>query len=83
VEEWDRSISATEVADAIKSLKRDKSAGLDDLVCELFLDAIDMITQPLCNLFNCVYDNGVYPVAWSNCIVVPVPKKSDTTEAGN
>jgi hypothetical protein len=47
------------------------------------LDAIDVITQPLCNLFNFVYDNGVYPVAWSNCIVVPVPKKSDTTEAGN
>jgi hypothetical protein len=47
------------------------------------LDAIDVITQPLCNLFYFVYDNGVYPVAWSNCIVVPVPKKSDTTEAGN
>jgi hypothetical protein len=83
VVELDLPIDECEIVNAIQSLKREKSAGVDDLVCEMFLDATDVIKQPLCTLFNFVFDQGVYPTAWANGIVVPVPKKGNAESASD
>ena len=37
----------------------------------------------LCNLFNFIYTNSLYPVSWTKGIIVPVPKKGDLSDANN
>ena len=50
--EHDKRISISEVKCAIKSLKRDKTAGSDNLVNEYFIEANDIIASHLVGLFQ-------------------------------
>jgi hypothetical protein len=71
----DSLISIDEVISAICKLKRDKSAGMDDLVGEIFAETEDILAPLLVKLFNCVFNSGVFSTAWTQGIIVPVPKK--------
>ena len=61
----------------ISKLKRNKSAGIDLLIPEIFIVSKDIISPLLCKLFNYMYDNCLYPDSWSRGIIVPVLKKGD------
>ena len=71
----DAPITRDEVQTAISKLKRNKSPGLDLLSPELFIDAADLLADPLCKLFNFIFENNLYSESWTRGIVVPVPKK--------
>ena len=71
----DASITRGEVQKAISKLKWNKSPGLDLLAPELFIDAAGLLADPLCKLFNFIFENNLYPESWTRGIVVPVPKR--------
>ena len=68
---------------AIKSLDRGKSYGLDNLINEMFIDGIHVLSPLLVNIFNHIFESGTYPQEWLKGIIVPIPKKGDLTDANN
>ena len=42
-----------------------------------------MLADPLCKLFNFIFENNLYPGSWTRGIVVPVPKKGDLSDVNN
>ncbi|XP_053375116.1 uncharacterized protein LOC123554108 isoform X1 [Mercenaria mercenaria] len=83
VEMLDCDFTIEEVAKAIGTLKRQKSAGVDMLIPEIFLDSKHILAPLLCKLFNFMYTNCVYPENWTKGIIVPVPKKGDLNNVDN
>ena len=64
---------------AIKSLKREKAPGSDNLLNEYFLETADIICSHLTDLFNGIFASGKFPESWTEGIIVPVFKKGDDT----
>ena len=79
----DNDFTQEEVTSAINSLKKGKSAGFDNLLPEMFIECKTFMSPILCNLFNFIYTNSLYPVSWTKGIIVPVPKKGDLSDANN
>ena len=67
---------------AINSLKRGKSPGVDDLIPEIFLECKYVLDPVLRQLFNYIYNTGIYPDSWTKGLLVPVPKKGDLNNRG-
>ena len=68
---------------AIKILDRGKSYGLDNLINEMFINGIHVLSPLLVNIFNHIFESGTYPQEWLKGIIVPIPKKGDLTDANN
>jgi exonuclease III len=83
VDMLDTAITLDEVLTAISLLKRNKSSGTDKVISEMFIDASDLLAPVLADLFNYMFDNNVFPETWSTGIIVPIPKKGNTSDANN
>ena len=73
-EELDEEITENEIRHAIKHLKRGKSHGLDNIINEYFIEFSDSLIPLLNTLFNKIFSSGIFPKAWSNCVIVPILK---------
>ena len=85
-EDLDRLISTEEVKTAMKSLKNSKSPGEDNILNEHFIEAGDILISHITDIFNGIFNTGVFPESWSKGIIefiVPVYKKGDPTLADN
>ena len=67
-------ISESEILTSIENLKRGKPPGTDLVLNEMLKTGKDVLTKPLCILFNNIIENGVYPKKWSCSIITPVFK---------
>ena len=83
INELDCKITTDEVTIAIKSLDRGKSYGLDNLIDEMFIDGIHVLSPLLVNIFNYIFESGTYPQEWLKGIIVPIPRKGYLTDANN
>lgn len=83
VKSLDESISTNEIIHAVGKLKRHKGSGIDKLIAEMFMDAIDVIVPFMQTLFNLLLDKGLFPRAWSTAVIVPIPKKGDLSKPDN
>lgn len=83
VEQLDIDFSINEVKNAMSSLKRGKSGGIDLLIPEIFLECSDVLSPVFCKLFNYIYSQGIYPESWTKGILVPVPKKGNLNDVNN
>ena len=54
-------ITREEILQVLSELKRNKSPGIDGLVCELYVESVDIMIIPIVNLFNDILRRGVYP----------------------
>ena len=68
-------ISRDEVTASIRNLKPGKSAGPDEIISEMLKHAHDSVIEFLIQLFNKLYDEGIFPTEWSKSIMVPIHKK--------
>ena len=60
-EALDGRITCEEVIKAISKLKRNKSSGSDSLCGEIFIDVKDILAPTLVDIFNIIFDRGIYP----------------------
>ena len=74
----DNQIESQELNLAIKSLKKNKSSGEDNLVNEFFIHAPSPVKLFILILFNKILDLEYFPSVWAIGNVVPVFKKGDT-----
>ena len=83
MESLDSPLTNAEVMKAFLKLKRNKSPGLDLLPPELFIDSSDLLCEPICKLFNYIFQSNTYPLSLTKGIIVPVPKKGDLSDVNN
>ena len=74
-EELDSPITEHEMLYLLSNAKRNKSPGIDGLLCEVFIECKDIMIPFLCNLFNVILDAGIFPENWCNDTIIPVLKK--------
>ena len=68
-------ISRDEVTAGIRSLKPGKSASPDKIISDLLKHAKERVIGFFVQLFNKLYDEGIFPKEWSKSIIVPSHKK--------
>ena len=79
----DCEISEQEVRNATRHLKAAKSAGPDCILAEMLKVAVPVIVPYLKNIFNVLFDKGVFPEKWSKVIIIPLHKKGDKNNPDN
>lgn len=72
-----------EITQGIQKLKGKKSCGLDGLPAEIVKAEQEILTYPICSLFNYVLDSGKFPEQWVNGLITPVHKGQSITNPEN
>ena len=76
-------ITKDEVLESIKKSKIGKSAGPDRMISEMLKYSNVYVVDFLLQLFNHLFDNGLFPVEWSKSIIIPIYKKGDKNNPDN
>ena len=67
----------------LKSLKRHKATGFDDLPSNLLKDSSCVVSGPLAHIINLSLKSGVVPSEWKTAIITPLHKSGDKDSADN
>ena len=79
----DDTILKDEIVDAIKSLKKDKSPGVDNIPGELIQAGGDAMVTTLWHICNKVWKTKKWPKSWTQSLVLSLPKKGDLQVCSN
>ena len=77
------SIKVDEILKAVKSLKNGKSAGADCISNEMIKNGIPVLLEPLCKLFNFIFQKGTFPKIWNESYISLIHKKGDKLNPNN
>jgi hypothetical protein len=75
--------SLSEIEKAIRSLKNNKAAGLDEVSAELLKHGRDIVSTELLHLFNLIWQKEEVPEDWRNGVIVTLPKKGNLSDCDN
>ena len=75
-EEDNFSILREEVEAAVKSLKKGKSARVDNIPVELIQAGGKAVTNILTAIYNKIWQTGDWPTPWTQSMVITLPKKA-------
>jgi hypothetical protein len=73
----------SEVQEAIRTLKKNKSPGSDGITSEMLQAGGEQLAHEIHKLCNKAWDEGTIPGEWGKSILVPIPKKGDLSECSN
>ena len=76
-------ITKKEVTKAIKALKNNKAAGINQFFAELLKYGGEEIVTWLTYLFNRIWEKEVVPDNWTKGVVVKLPKKGNLANCNN
>ena len=76
-------ITETEVINLINSISTNKSSCIDKLPARLLKDALLAIPKQITQLFNISLTTGIFPDAWKEGKITPIPKKGNTSNINN
>ena len=82
-DELNLNFSHDEVLRSIKQLKTNKSGGPDNLINEFFIHGKIVLVPILCNLFNKIFETGIFPQEWSEGYIIPLHKKGPLNDVEN
>ena len=82
-DELNVNFSHDEVLKSIKQLKTNKSGGPDGLINEFFIHGKNVLLPVLCNLFNKIFESGIFPEEWSDGYIIPLHKKGSMSDVEN
>ena len=77
--EDDHPILRREVEAAVQSLKKGKSAGVDNIPAELVQAGGEDVITTLMTICNRIWQTGEWPTPWTQSLVIKLPKKGDLT----
>jgi len=75
IDEIDRPFSVEEISKTISSLQRHKSADYNNNVSDFLLIPIFFIPPYLVDVFNKIFESGVYPDDWCKGVIVTIHKR--------
>ena len=64
---------------AVQSLKKGKSAGVDNITAELVQAGGEDIITALNTIWSRIWQTGEWPIPWTQSLVIKLPKKGDLT----
>lgn len=73
-EEINQPITENEILQAVKSLKMNKAAGIDQILNEHIKSSINIMLPTYTKLFNIVFDTGLLPDSWLLGNILPIYK---------
>ena len=76
-EEDDYPILREEVEAAVKSLKKGKSAGIDNIPAELVQAGGEALITTLTTICNKIWQTGEWPTPWTQSLIITLPKKGN------
>ena len=77
------STTPEEIYQILRTLPNRKSPGLDCITTDLLKLCASGISSSLSLLFNRSFDEGSFPSAWKDAVVIPVFKRGDNKELSN
>ena len=84
IEELNATITPEEVLQATKTLKNNKSPGLDNVLNEHLKSTITVICPLYVKLFNVIFERGTVPESWTLGNIKPIFKnKGNPKDPGN
>ena len=69
------------VAKKIKSMKDNKSPGVDGIPPKLLMETVEQISIPLARVFNLSLKEGVVPFEWKEANIIPLFKKGSRNKS--
>ncbi|MEW8546328.1 MAG: reverse transcriptase family protein [Candidatus Thiodiazotropha sp.] len=83
-DEINKEINENEILAATKSLKNNKSCGLDNILNEHIKSTIHIMIPVYKKLFNLILDTGIVPENWTCGVIKPIfKKKGDPADPSN
>ena len=76
-------LTTDEVTTVLKSLPLGKAAGPDGVNNRVLKELADVLSLPLCDLFNQSLSTGEFPEQWKLSHVTPIPKSGDLSLVSN
>ena len=73
----------SEIQEAIRTLKRNKSPGPDGIAAEALQAGGEQLAHAIHKLCNKAWNEGIIPEGWNKSTLVPIPKKGDLSECSN
>ena len=67
----------------MNKLNKSKTTGLDKISGSLLRECADLISSPICNIFNQSVSQGVFPDDWKSARVTPLFKQGDRDDLNN
>ena len=67
----------------LNRLSKTKSTGLDNISAKLIRECADIISGPLCDLFNKSLMSGIFPDDWKCARVIPLFKQGESFDLNN
>ena len=78
-----QNILYSEVEEAIRTLKRNKSPRSDGFTAEMIQEGGEQLVRQIYWLYNKAWSEGTIPVEWSKSILVPIPKRGNLIQCEN
>ena len=79
----DNEITLIEVTKAIDGLKSNKAPGVDGITAEFYKVLKPYVSEYITCIFNALYKNAYFPLAWTKALIIPIPKKGDLNKPEN
>ena len=76
-------VSKIFVEKELKSFKRHKATGVDNIPTNLLKDSAAVIAKPLAYIINLSLSTGTVPTEWKTARITPIHKSGDVTKADN
>ena len=78
-----RPITSSVVFTHLNRLSKPKATGLDIISAKLIRECADIISGPLCDLFNKSLMSGIFPGDWKCARVTPLFKQGESSDLNN
>lgn len=75
--------SQNEVLLELLTLRESNDSGMDNIASIFLKRCADVLSEPLCNLFNISLSKGIYPKVWKNNFIIPIHKSGDVKNVKN
>ena len=76
-------LNPSDVKAVLKILAIGKASGPNGLNNRVLKELSNVISDPLCSLFNSSLSLGIYPTEWQDANISPIPKKGDLSLVTN
>jgi exonuclease III len=76
-------VMPSEVEEAVRSLKGDKSPGVDDVPAELLKHGGEAVSTILTTICKKIWEDKKWPKEWTQSLIIPLPKKGNLKQCQN
>ena len=78
-----RAVLQKDVFNVIKGINTSKSSGLDNVSSSIIKDAFSALLPEITFMYNLSINLSVFPKAWKEALVIPIPKSGNLTKVQN